>query len=1460
MQHRNFAAELVLTCPTSTGQVGVAYSSALLATGGVPPYTFSITSGSLPPGLTLNTSTGAITGTPTTYGTFNFTAKVVDSTGTAAGTTTANCSIVISPPQLVLTCPTSTGQVGVAYSSALLATGGVPPYTYSITSGSLPPGLTLNTSTGAITGTPTTYGTFNFTAKVVDSTGTAAGTTTANCSIVISPPTLVLTCPTSTGQVGVAYSSALVASGGVPPYTYSISSGSLPPGLTLNPTTGAITGTPTTYGTFNFTAKVVDSTGTAAGTTTANCSIVISPPTLVLTCPTSTGQVGVAYSSALLASGGVPPYTYSISSGSLPPGLTLNPTTGAITGTPTTYGTFNFTAKVVDSTGAAAGTTTANCSIVISPPQLVLTCPTSTGQVGVAYSSALLATGGVPPYTYSITSGSLPPGLTLNPSTGAITGTPTTYGTFNFTAKVVDSTGAAAGTTTANCSIVISPPTLVLTCPTSTGQVGVAYSSALVASGGVPPYTFSITSGSLPPGLTLNPSTGAITGTPTTYGTFNFTAKVVDSTGTAAGTTTANCSIVISPPQLVLTCPTSTGQVGVAYSSALLATGGVPPYTYSITSGSLPPGLTLNPTTGAITGTPTTYGTFNFTAKVVDSTGAAAGTTTANCSIVISPPTLVLTCPTSTGQVGVAYSSALLASGGVPPYTFSITSGSLPPGLTLNTSTGAITGTPTTYGTFNFTAKVVDSTGTAAGTTTANCSIVISPPTLVLTCPTSTGQVGVAYSSALLASGGVPPYTYSITSGSLPPGLTLNTSTGAITGTPTTYGTFNFTAKVVDSTGTAAGTTTANCSIVISPPTLTLVCASSAAKVGFAYSSSVVATGGTPPYTFSIISGSLPPGLTLNPFTGAITGTPTSEGTFTYTVEVTDATGATATASCTITTTTCGSALTPITYNVHENNTIGEIVWFNSHLTKLMGTVPTSNFQIFITGGQITFGPTTLSVPDGVITFSSTASCAKTTFNTTLNRWETTIPLSSASKADEIFAAGIAYEIPSGFPQNVNNVTWSADISASAPGIVATWQYGASNWLTQNNGSTFPALSESPFTPDYNGMMVMAAHNATTCYGQGGDHAGAPEFSGRQDVLTGGGSGGGGSNWTGSFSSTPPGIQICQPSGPPGLALSCPASTAVVVNGSYSSPFVASGGTSPYTFGIASGTLPPDLALDSSTGAVTGTVVSTGTFSFTGEVTDSSSPPLTATSPGCGITVNSSGQCLPSQLGAASGFSVFGLQGGNLDFSSGGTMVTGNVGVGVNGQLNFSGGGLITGILYADPTAQVQLSGGSQVTGNETVQSMTAIQNAAVAAATALGSLSPTQSYGSIQSSTTFIGGGGGQNVIQINGQVNLGGNSTLTVQGGPNDTFVFNISGNFQLSGGSNIVLNGISPNQVLWLLPTSGAQVQTTGNSNTEGIFLVPNGNIQISGGVHISEFIAGQGITLHSAPVVNAFPPCE
>src|SRR5947209_5794633 len=168
-----------------------------------------------------------------------------------SSTTTNTASLSINTPAL----PNAITQT--AYTGALSATGGITPYTWSITSGSLPPGLNLNSSSGAITGTPTTAGTFSFTAQAKDSSPTPQ-TATASASVLIVDLLQITTTSLPDPQVQTSYSATLTASGGMLPYVWSISSGNLPLGLSLDGSSGVISGVPTSTGSYAFTVEVSD--------------------------------------------------------------------------------------------------------------------------------------------------------------------------------------------------------------------------------------------------------------------------------------------------------------------------------------------------------------------------------------------------------------------------------------------------------------------------------------------------------------------------------------------------------------------------------------------------------------------------------------------------------------------------------------------------------------------------------------------------------------------------------------------------------------------------------------------------------------------------------------------------------------------------------------------------------------------------------------------------------------------------------------------------------------------------------------------------------------------------------------------------------------------------------------------------------------------------------------------------
>ncbi|NDV14111.1 autotransporter domain-containing protein [Crenobacter caeni] len=304
-----------------------------------------------------------------------------------------------------------------------------------------------------------------------------------------------------------------------------------------------------------------------------------------------------------------------------------------------------------------------------------------------------------------------------------------------------------------------------------------------------------------------------ITYTPTAgySGSDSFTYTATNADGTSSP---ATVSITVTAPTLNLTPSTlSRGTVGTAYSATFSASAGAAPYSYSITTGSLPGGLSLDPATGEISGTPTGDGTSNFTVTVTD-TYNATGSRAYSLVIGVQPVTAGDVTATVTANSN-NNPITLNLGGGTATHVHIATSASHGTATASGTS---ITYTPTAgySGSDSFTYGATNAAGTSRP---ATVNITVSAPTLSLTPSTlSDGNVGTAYSAIFSASAGTAPYSYAITAGSLPAGLSLNAATGELSGIPTGDGTSHFSVTATDANN-ATGSSDYALVIGVQPPT-----------------------------------------------------------------------------------------------------------------------------------------------------------------------------------------------------------------------------------------------------------------------------------------------------------------------------------------------------------------------------------------------------------------------------------------------------------------------------------------------------------------------------------------------------------------------------------------------------------------------------------------------------------------
>ena len=537
-------------------------------------------------------------------------------------------------------------------------------------------------------------------------------------------------------------------------------------------------------------------------------------------------------------------------------------------------------AAVFGSAAVAGSCGTDTGSLLTNPPSslAVTTASLAPATVGTQYSQTLQASGGTAGYAWTVLNGTLPAGLTLS-SAGSLAGTPSAVATAVLTVQVTSGTATATQVlilTVAAAPVPAGTATIAITTSTLPGAtLGVLYRQALQATGGSGSNAWSVLAGALPAGLSLS-SAGVVSGTPTAVGTSGVTVLVTSGVATA----TQNLSVVVSATASTSVSVTTTsvpgGTIGTFYSQSLKASGGSGSYAWTVVNGALPGGLTLS-SSGTIAGIPTGLAADTFTVQVA-SGGAAA--TQVLVLTVGAPPLAIVPPGLAPIPVLATYSHALQATGGVGGYVWTVASGALPAGIVLS-SAGILSGSPTVVGPDTFTVQVVS--GTQVATLAIGMTIIVQPPLVATTPPLLDAIIGQPYHSNLVATGGTGTYSWSLSAGALPAGIAL-ASNGTLSGTATIAGTTHPTFQVTS----GAQIATQPMAFSAEPPLTITTSSFPTGTVGIAYNQAFVATGGNGTYVSTVLSGSLPTGLTLSG--GSITGVPQDPGTFNFAIQVTSGT------------------------------------------------------------------------------------------------------------------------------------------------------------------------------------------------------------------------------------------------------------------------------------------------------------------------------------------------------------------------------------------------------------------------------------------------------------------------------------------------------------------------------------------------------------------------------------------
>lgn len=577
----------------------------------------------------------------------------------------------------------------------------------------------------------------------------------------------------------------------------------------------------------------------------------------ILTTKLPAAFVTEPYQFVLSAQGGMKPYRWEIVAGAFPDGMVLNSRDGVLYGTANESAAEAVQLRLIDSSNAWVEKEFAflvkkrSAKNNFDQPLHLNGIELPQGMVGRRYYYGIPVEGGTAPYDWSIASGELPRGLKFLREEGIIYGAPFTAGVFDFSSEVTDANGEKRQ---ASFRLTIeSAPLYLTTSELPYGLVGRPYLGRLSAQGGLPPYRWELRSGRLPKGLYFQITSGNISGIPQEADQSILTLAVSDSGG---GFDSAELRMMIQGGSLSLSGPKlPEGFLGKFYYAAFQASGGKLPYHFTLV-GELPKGLRFDEESGTLFGIPKAVFADTLTVRVSDAAGESAES---GFDLQIVEKALALRLPAVLSlSAGEFFFEPLIAEGGIPDYDWVLVEGRIPNGTVL-LSNGIFFGTPTEAAREVIKVEANDqSRSSQAGRITIH---VRDEPIALLNVPLPPARYKIPYSAALSALDGRLPYRWFLDSGVLPKGIRLDVERGVLSGTAVESSTFTFRVRVSDASGRSAR---AEMSLFVSYDPLDIVTKEIPnGWIKRSYQAALEVSGGTPPYSWQIVSGGLPQGLVL---------------------------------------------------------------------------------------------------------------------------------------------------------------------------------------------------------------------------------------------------------------------------------------------------------------------------------------------------------------------------------------------------------------------------------------------------------------------------------------------------------------------------------------------------------------------------------------------------------------------